>query len=62
MTDDLICINVAVMEQGGTPGWKLYYEVMASEVAQRILGQDAIPYQLVRLHGNWSPKMSVVYE
>lgn len=37
-------------------GLEPYCEVMASEVAQRILGQDAIPYQLVRLHGELASK------
>ena len=37
-------------------GLEPYCEVMASEVAQRILGKDAIPYQLVHLHGELASK------
>lgn len=35
----------------GNTGLEPYCEVMASEIAQKILGNDAVPYQLVRLYG-----------
>ncbi len=41
---------------GRNAGLEPYCEVMASEVAQRILGKDAVSYQLVHLHGELASK------
>lgn len=37
-------------------GLEPYCEAMASEIAVRLLGKDAIPYQLVHLHGELASK------
>lgn len=37
-------------------GLEPYCEVMAAEVAQKLLGKDAIPYELVHLHGELASK------